>query len=91
MLGADDANTLYPGPDVRGQDASAVADWNSLSEPLQLMLADAAMRRAAAIIACQSETLACEMEAGCLEDRGGPEALRLLATLVRVTAEGDPA
>jgi hypothetical protein len=30
------------------------------------------------------------MEAGSIQDRGGPDALRLLATLVRVTSEGDP-
>jgi hypothetical protein len=64
-----------------------VADWDSLSEPLQLMLAGAALRRAAATIAFQAETLAQEMKSGALEDRGGPDALRLLAAIVRVTGE----
>jgi hypothetical protein len=91
MFGSDDASTLFADADGRRRDAGAVADWDSLPEPLQLMLADAALRRAAAIIAGQSETLACEMEAGGLQDRGGPEALRLLAALVRIAAEGDPA
>jgi len=71
---------------ARGADhGRPVVDWDSLSEPLQLMLAGAALRRAAATIAFQAETLAQEMKSGALEDRGGPDALRLLAAIVRVT------
>ena len=75
--------------DTRPADA-AIAAWESLAEPLQLTLASAALRRAAVSIAYQAETLAREIETGSLQDRGGPDALRLLATLIRVTAEGDP-
>jgi PPE-repeat protein len=62
-------------------------DWDSVAEPLQLRLAAAAWRRAAASIALQAETLAREMETGMLEAWDGPEALRLLAAVLRVTSE----
>ncbi|MDR3535425.1 MAG: hypothetical protein P4L71_02890 [Acetobacteraceae bacterium] len=60
-----------------------LANWNLLSEPLQLALAREALRRAADTIAEQAEVLAAEMERGALNDNGGPEALRLLAAVVR--------
>ncbi|MCW3473316.1 hypothetical protein [Limobrevibacterium gyesilva] len=60
-------------------------DWNMLSEEMQLALSHAALRRAAETIAGQAELLAGEMESGGLADRGGPEALRLLANVVRAT------
>lgn len=60
-------------------------DWNSLSEDLQLALTREALRRAAETIAGQAEVLAGEMENGGLSDRGGPDALRLLANVVRIT------
>jgi hypothetical protein len=60
-----------------------IADWNSLSEPLQLYLAQQAFRQAAETIAGQAEVLAQEFEAGALADRGGAEALRLMAAIVR--------
>ncbi len=62
-----------------------LVDWNTLSDNLQLALSREALRRATEIIACQAETLAGEMEHGGLADRGGPDALRLLAGVVRVT------
>ncbi len=61
-----------------------LADWNILSDDVQLVLSREALRRAAEIIAGQAELLAEEMEAGGLCDRGGPNALRLLAGVVRV-------
>ncbi len=61
-----------------------LADWNVLSDDLQLVLSREALRRAAEIIASQAEALAGEMEGGYLCDRGGPDALRLLAGVVRV-------
>ena len=64
-------------------------DWNSLPEDLQLVLASEAMRRAVETIAGQAEALAGEIEAGGIADRGGPEALRLLAAVVRLSAR-DP-
>ncbi len=60
-----------------------LADWNVLSDDLQLVLSREALRRAAEIIAEQAEALAGEMEGGFLCDRGGPDALRLLAGVVR--------
>jgi predicted lipoprotein len=96
---ADDRIQLDAAPDAARFDAGRLdaaaaadwADWDSIPEPLQLMLADAALRRAAASIADQADTLAWEMETGTLQDRGGPEALRLLAALIRAATEGDPA
>jgi hypothetical protein len=58
-------------------------DWNLLTDDLQMALSREAMRRAADAIAGQAELLAGEMEAGALRDRGGPDALRLLAVVVR--------
>ena len=63
-----------------------LADWNQMSEPLQLAVSHAALCRAAQTIAGQAEELAGEMDRGGLQDRGGPEALRLLAALIRVTS-----
>jgi hypothetical protein len=65
-------------------------DWDGLPEALQLTLASAAMRHAAIAIAGQAETLAREMEVGALPDFDGPEALRLLATIVRISGEPGP-
>jgi hypothetical protein len=64
-----------------------LSEWNRLSEDAQLELSRAALRRAAETIASQAESLAGEMEAGSLIDRGGPDALRLLAAVIRVTGE----
>ena len=61
-------------------------DWDSLPENLQLVLASEAMRRAAETIAGQAEVLAGEIESGGLADQGGPDALRLLAAVVRLSA-----
>jgi len=61
-----------------------LADWNGLSDDLQLVLSREALGRAADIIAEQAELLAGEMELGSLADRGGPAALRLLAGIVRL-------
>ena len=43
------------------------------------------MIRAAATLADQAELLGLEMEAGTLSDRGGPDALRLFAAIIRAT------
>ncbi len=59
--------------------------WDSLTGDIQLHLAQQAMDRAAAAIVTQAECLAGEMEDGAIADRGGAEALRLLAAVVRVT------
>jgi hypothetical protein len=61
-------------------------DWNFLSDELQLVLSQEALRRAGEIIAGQAEILAGEIELGYLLDRGGADALRLLAGVVRMTA-----
>ena len=59
-------------------------DWNGLSDELQLTLAHEALNRAAASIASQAEVLAEEIECGHLADRGGADALRLFAAMLRV-------
>ncbi len=64
-------------------------DWNLLSDDLQIVLSRAAMRHASDSIAEQAELLAAEMERGALTDRGGPDALRLLAAVVRMAGQ-DP-
>lgn len=60
-----------------------MTEWHLLAEPLQLQLAETAMRHASESLAAYAEALASEMEAGFMSDRGGREALRLFATLVR--------
>jgi hypothetical protein len=62
-----------------------LSDWNALSDDLQLVLSREALLRAAETIAGQAEILAEEMETGGLADRGGPDALRLLAQVVRLS------
>ncbi len=66
-----------------------LADWHLLSNDTQLTLARAALHRAAETIASQAELLADEIETGGIADRGGADALRLLAAVVR-GAEQDP-
>lgn len=62
-----------------------LADWDILSDNLQLLLARQALGRAADIIAGQAELLAEEIDGGFMQDRGGPDALRLLAGIVRAS------
>ena len=64
--------------------------WNTLSDESQLALSDAALLKASETIAHQAELLADEIEAGSLNDRGGPDALRLLAAFVRVGSQDRP-
>ena len=59
--------------------------WTALTEDVQLVLSREARRRAAATLAEHAELLAEEMERGTLSDRGGPDALRLFAAVVRAT------
>jgi hypothetical protein len=66
-----------------------LSDWNLLSDDLQLTLSRAALGRAAEMLAGQAETLAREMEVGHLADRGGPDALRLFAAVIRVTGKDE--
>lgn len=66
-----------------------LAEWNTLSEELQITLSQKAISRAALTIAGQAELLAAEIENGAIADRGGPESLRLFAELVRLTGR-DP-
>jgi hypothetical protein len=60
--------------------------WQTMPDDLQLVLAREALQRAAATLAEHAELLAREMEMGTLSDRGGPDALRLFAHVVRATA-----
>ena len=61
------------------------ATWNTLPEDLQLLLSREALRRAAETLAEHADLLAEEMDRGTLSDRGGPDALRLFAAVVRAT------
>jgi hypothetical protein len=63
--------------------------WNNLPDELQLSLAHEALNRAAASIASQAEVLADEIESGNLADRGGADALRLFAAVVRVGGQDE--
>ena len=60
-------------------------EWQTMSDDLQLILSREALRRAAETLAGHAELLAEEMELGTLLDRGGPDALRLFAAVVRAT------
>jgi hypothetical protein len=59
--------------------------WQDMPDDLQLVLAREALLRAANTLAEHAEILALEMESGSLQDRGGPDALRLFAHVVRAT------
>lgn len=61
------------------------ATWTTISDEMQQFLSREALRRAAAVLADHAELLAAEMEAGALIDRGGPDAMRLFAAVVRAT------
>ena len=69
---------------------SQMTNWENLSEPLQLRLAQAALREASKNLAAYAEALASEIEAGFMSDRGGQEALRLFANLVRAVHGAEP-
>ena len=60
-------------------------EWQTMTDDLQLILSREALRRAAETLAGHAELLAQEMELGTLLDRGGPDALRLFAAVVRAT------
>ncbi len=61
-----------------------ISAWDRLSEDCQLLLAQDAMQHACEVLAGRAEALAEEFERGIVADRGGAEALRLLARLVRL-------
>ncbi|MGA9865772.1 MAG: hypothetical protein WBQ75_04950 [Acetobacteraceae bacterium] len=68
------------------------ADWTHMSDELQLLVSREALGKASAIIAEQADLLAEEIDSGRLEDRGGADALRLLAAIVRLNgSESEPA
>ncbi len=66
---------------------SQLPDWHQLSDEAQLALARAALVQSAETLVLQAEALAREMEAGCIRDRGGPDALRLFAAMVRINGQ----
>jgi Mor family transcriptional regulator len=61
------------------------ADWTALTDDQQLALSREALRRASETLADHAEVLAAEMDQGTLCDRGGPDALRLFAAVIRAT------
>ena len=58
--------------------------WDDLPTDCQLWLAEGAIERASTMLATKAESLAEDIERGEIEDRGGADALRLLARLVRL-------
>ncbi len=64
-------------------------DWDRLPDDMQLILAQAALCKASDRIATQAEVLADEIECGNIADPGGPDALRLLAAVLR-SVEQEP-
>jgi hypothetical protein len=65
------------------------SEWNALSDATQIALAQHALSRATVTLALQAEVLADEFERGTLADRGGADALRLFAAVVRAGSEDD--
>jgi hypothetical protein len=61
--------------------------WNDRSEERDRALSRAALHHAALMVAEQAEILAAEMEAGRLQHRGGADALRLFAAILRVNVD----
>jgi hypothetical protein len=67
-------------------------EWDLISTETRMRLAREALRHATETIAIEATLLAAEMEAGKLADRGGPDALRLLAAMLQAaTTEGGEA
>jgi len=64
-----------------------LTNWNTLPDDMQLVLSREALRRAAETLSERAELLAEEMDRGTPSDRGGPDALRLFAAVVRATNE----
>jgi hypothetical protein len=61
-------------------------EWQSISDQLQVSLAQAAMRQASTIIADQAELFAVQFTSKALQDRGAADALKLFAVLLRETS-----
>ncbi len=59
--------------------------WQEVSEDLQILVAQQAMRKAALIIAEQAELFAMQFKSGTLQDRGSADGLQLFAALLRET------
>jgi hypothetical protein len=68
-------------------DSWTTNSWTTMPEELQLVLSREALRRAAETLAEHAELLAEEIDRGTLADRGGPDALRLFAAVVRATQQ----
>jgi hypothetical protein len=66
---------------------SCSPEWLRLTETQQIEVARRAMQIAILTLADQAEVLAQEMEEGCLLDRGGPDALRLLCKVMRISSQ----
>jgi hypothetical protein len=62
-----------------------LSDWNILTDDVRVELARQALAHAADTLAGHAEVLAREMELGHIVDRGGPDALRLFAAILKVT------
>lgn len=65
--------------------AQTSSKWQDISEELQILLAQKAMRQAALIIADQAELFAVQFKSGTLQDRGSADGLQLFAAVLRET------
>ena len=63
-----------------------MADWWGLSDEILLASSREALLPVSETLAAHAEGLAEEVESGTLLDRGGPDALRLFAGVVRSTS-----
>ena len=68
------------------QDGRIVITWDSLDERSRLALSRAALDRAIGLVASHADSLARDIESGCIPDQGGVEALRLFASLTRCSS-----
>ena len=63
--------------------------WTCLPTPVRLWVAESAMARAAKLLAKEAESLAAEIDDDLISDRGGAEALRYFARIIRAAASAD--
>lgn len=73
------------------QERTMLQDWCLLSDEQQIALSRQALGQAMRSVVVQAECLAYAIETGDLDDRGGPEALRLFAQLVRQAGRAEEA
>jgi hypothetical protein len=84
MQASDDRGiSFHHAKKARSGRSAMLFHWEFIPEDIQLRLAHDALLRAVEMIVGQAETLAQGIEVGSLPERGGAEALRLLAAVAR--------